>query len=105
MKPWVSPFSTARPTLVMGRVPIRAGLPELRTSRFGQADAAERRVDVEGVAGDAVADPAAVVVEEIGGDDFKVVVGGVGEGAFAVAIAQGPDARRRWFASWSSTLM
>ena len=33
-----------------------------------------------------------VVVEEVGGDDLEVVVGGVGEGAVAVAVAEGPDA-------------
>ena len=32
------------------------------------------------------------LVEQVGGDDLEVVVGGVGEGAFAVAVAQGPDA-------------
>ena len=34
-----------------------------------------------------------VVVEEVGGDDLEVVVGGVREGAPAVAVAQRPDAR------------
>ncbi len=42
--------------------------------------------------GDAVADAAGIVIEEVGGDDFEVVVGGVGEGAFAVAVTHGPDA-------------
>ena len=59
---------------------------------FGEADAAEGRVGVEGVAEDAVGDAAGIVVEEVGGDDFEVVVGGVGEGAAAVAVAHGPDA-------------
>ena len=35
---------------------------------------------------------ARIVVEEVGGDDLEVVVGGVGEGAVAVAVADGPDA-------------
>jgi len=59
---------------------------------FGEADAGERRVAVHGVAGDAVGDSARVVVEEVGGYDLEVVVGGVGEGAAAVAIAKGVDA-------------
>ena len=35
---------------------------------------------------------AVVAVEQVGGDDLEVVVGGVGEGAAAVAVAQRPDA-------------
>ena len=31
-------------------------------------------------------------VEQVGGDDLEVVVGGVGEGAAAVAVAERPDA-------------
>ncbi len=37
--------------------------------------------------------PPRVAVEQIGGDDLEVVVGGVGEGAAAVAVAERPDAR------------
>ena len=59
---------------------------------LGEADAAERRVGVEAVAGDAVGDAAGIVVEQVGGDDLEVVVGGVGEGAASVAVAEGPDA-------------
>ena len=59
---------------------------------FGEADAAEGRVGVEGVDEDAVGDAAGVVVEQVGGYDFVVVVGGVGEGAASVAVAEGPDA-------------
>ena len=32
------------------------------------------------------------MIEEIGGYDLVIVVGGVGEGAFAVAVADGEDA-------------
>ena len=32
MKPWVSPFSTARPTRVIGRLPTNAFRPDRRTS-------------------------------------------------------------------------
>jgi hypothetical protein len=35
------------------------------------------------------------VVEQIRGDDLEIVVRGVGEGALAVAVAEGPDARCR----------
>ncbi len=50
-------------------------------------------------------DAAALVVEQVGGDDLEVVVGGVREGALAVAVAQRPDARARWCATASSTMM
>ena len=76
----------------MGRSADEGGLAGFADLGFGQADAAEGRVGVEGVAGDAVGDAAGIVVEEVGGDDFEVVVGGVGEGAAAVAVADGPDA-------------
>jgi len=59
---------------------------------FGYADAGEGWVAVHGIAGDAVGDSARVVVEEVGGYDLVVVVGGVGEGAAAVAVAHGVDA-------------
>ncbi len=70
MKPCVSPRSLARPTRVIGIVPTSAGVPRARTSRLGHADAPERRIDEERVGGDAVADAAAVAVEQVGGDDL-----------------------------------
>ena len=39
-----------------------------------------------------VADLAVLAVEQVGGDDLEVVVGGMGEGAAAVAVAERPDA-------------
>ncbi len=93
MKPCVSPFSTARATRVIGRWPTRSAPPARARLGLGHAGAAERRIDVERVGGDAVADPARLVVEQVRGDDLVVVVGGVGEGAAAVAIAERPDAR------------
>ena len=60
---------------------------------LGHADAAERRIDVEGVGRNAVAHPARRAVEQVRGDDLEIVVGGVGEGAAAVAVAERPDAR------------
>ena len=59
---------------------------------FRYADAGEGWVAVHGVAGYAVGDSSGVVVEEVCGDDFEVVVGGVSEGAAAVAVAEGVDA-------------
>ncbi len=64
---------------------------------FGEADSTKGWVGVEAITGDAVGDAARGLigndgVEEIGGDDFEVVVGGVGEGATAVAVAERPDA-------------
>ena len=43
-------------------------------------------------------------LEQIGGDDLEVVVGGVREGAAAVAVAERPDAGTL-VRSWSSTTM
>ena len=57
-----------------------------------EADAAERRVGVERVGGDPIADAPVLAVEQVGGDDLAVVEGGVGESAAAVAIAERPDA-------------
>ena len=71
---------------------MRAGLPDLRTSVFGEADAGKGRVGVERVTRNAVGDAARIVVEQVGGDDLEVVVGGVGEGAAAVAVSDRPDA-------------
>ena len=92
ISPCVSPFSTARPTRVIGRRETRSGRPARARLGLGHADAAERRIDVERVGGDAVADPAALAVEQVGGDDLEIVIGGVGEGAAAVAFAERPDA-------------
>jgi hypothetical protein len=39
----------------------------------------------------AVAHPARLVIEEVGGDNLEIVVRGVGEGAFAVAIPESPN--------------
>jgi len=59
---------------------------------LGDADAAERRVDEERVAGYAVADAARVVVEQVGDHDLVVVPRRVREGAAAVAVAHRPHA-------------
>src|SRR5262249_9784391 len=42
--------------------------------------------------GDAIAHPARVVVEQVRRHDLEIVVGGVGERASPVTVAQGPDA-------------
>src|SRR5205085_7595719 len=74
--------------------PLRAEQGAAAGARLavGHADTAERRIDVQGVANNAVADLARLAVEQIGGDDLEVVVGGMGEGAAAVALAERPDA-------------
>ncbi|CBJ35683.1 hypothethical protein (plasmid) [Ralstonia solanacearum PSI07] len=68
--------------------------PAPRLHRFGlrHAGAAERRVDEHGVCRDAVRHLARAALEQVGRDDFVVVVRGVGERAAAVAVAQCPDA-------------
>src|SRR5262245_30020741 len=55
--------------------------------------APERRIGVERVGRDALAQLAAAAVEEVGLDDLVVVVRGVREAAVAVAVAERPDAR------------
>jgi hypothetical protein len=60
---------------------------------LGHAGPAERRVGIERIGGDAIADPSAFAVEQVGRHDLEVVVGGMGEGAAPVAVAQRPDAR------------
>src|SRR6202007_2975367 len=57
----------------------------------GHAGTPQRRVDVERVGGDAVAHPARIVVEQVGGHDLEIVVRGVGERAPAVAVAHRPN--------------
>ena len=60
---------------------------------LAHAGAAERRVDEQAVGHDPVLDPALFALEQVRRDDLEVVVGGVGEGAPAVAVAQREDAR------------
>ena len=59
--------------------------------RLGHADATQRRVGEQRIGGDAVGYPARVVIQQIGGDDLEVIVGGVGEGAPAIDVTHGPD--------------
>ena len=92
MKPWVSPFSMARPTRVMGRMPTSARLPDFRTSASVIPALPQWRVDIKGIGRDAVAHAARIVIQQIGGDDFEIVVGRVGETAFSVTVAERPDA-------------
>src|SRR5262249_48343223 len=54
----------------------------------------QRRIDVERVRGNAVGYAARFAFEEIAGSNLVVVVGGVGEGAAAIAIAERVDAGR-----------
>src|SRR5271167_1488181 len=49
--------------------------------RLGHADAAERRIGVEGIAQNAIAKAPPLAVEEVRRDNLEVVIGGVGEGA------------------------
>ncbi len=67
---------------------IAAGFPRFR---FRHAGPAERRVDIESVCGLAVAHAAIVAVEQVCRNDLEIVVGGMGESAFAVAIAERVD--------------
>ena len=60
---------------------------------LGQADPAQRRIDVERVNGNAVAHLARGAVEQVRCGDLEIIVRSVGEGASAVAIAERPDVR------------
>src|SRR5262249_16703460 len=91
MKPCVSPFSTARVTLVMARLATSAGRPPARTSASdsparpsgGAVYAAKRR-------GGGAPPPGGGRAR--GGPALEMVGGGGGEGGCAVKVAQGPDA-------------
>jgi hypothetical protein len=60
---------------------------------LGRAGARQRRINVQRVGLDAVIDATWIVVENIRGDDFKVVEGRVGKSPSSVAVLEGPDAR------------
>src|SRR6516164_8587668 len=60
---------------------------------FGHADSPERRINEERVSKDTITDAPFIAVEQIGGDDLVIIVGGVGERAATVAVAERPDAR------------
>ena len=74
MSPCVSPFSTARPTRVIGRLATRRLAPALARLCLRHPGPAERRIDVQRVGGDAIAHAARIVLEQVGGDDLAVVV-------------------------------
>ena len=92
MKPSVSPFSIARDTSSMAILPISARRPLVAHLRLGHAGTAQRRIGVQRIGGNAIADAPLLAIEQIGGDDLVIVLGCVGERAAAVAIAQRPDA-------------
>ena len=92
MKPCVSPASRARPTRAHRHARHQRRLAAGAHLVLAHADARQRRVGEQRVDGDAVADAARVVVEQVGGDDLVVVVRGVREGAAAIAVAERPDA-------------
>ena len=54
-------------------------------------DAAQRRIDVEGVTRNAIADAPPLAVQQVRSHNLKVVIGRMGEGAATVAVAKRPD--------------
>lgn len=52
----------------------------------------QQRIDKQAVIGNAVGYAARIVIEEVGGDNLAIVVGGVGEIATAIDLADRPDA-------------
>ena len=71
------------------------GAAALANFAFAHSDVGERRIGIEGPGGDAIGDAARLAIEEVGGGDLVIVIRGVGEGAVAIAIAQGPDVLHR----------
>ncbi len=76
----------------MGRFAISALRPDARTWDSVHAGPPERWVDVERVGRNAVAHTPRIIVQQVSGDDFKVVVRGVSESALAVTVPERPDA-------------
>ena len=67
--------------------PNHGGAPRFANLCLGHTDAAERWIGIERVGGNAVRHPPPLVIEDVGRDDLKVVVGGMGKGAPAVAVS------------------
>ena len=93
MNPAVSPFSTARPTRGHRARRDQGGLAAVPYLGLGHSRSAEGWIDIERIGGNAVADPARAAVEEVCRDDLEIIIGGVGEGAFAVAVTERPHPR------------
>ena len=93
MKPLVSPFSKARLTSSIGMRGDQRRAAGLAHFGLGHAAAAERRIGVERIGRDAVADAALLAVEQVRRDDLEVVIGGMRERAASVAVAEREDAR------------
>src|SRR3546814_3370879 len=98
---------TRFPYTTLFRSPLadQVRVPALARPGFADTDTAQRRVDVERVAADALAELAMLAVEQVGRDDLEVVVRGVRERAAAVAVAQRPDARSEEHTSELQSLM
>jgi hypothetical protein len=62
---------------------VAAALPDFS---LRQARTAERRINVQSISGNAIADFARVIVQKIRADNFSIVEGRVGECAFPIAI-------------------
>ncbi len=59
---------------------------------FGQSDPSERRIDEQPIAGESIADAARIVIiEEIGGHNFVIIVSRMGKGTSSITVSQGPD--------------
>src|SRR5678816_3111862 len=60
--------------------------------RFGHSSATERWIDEQAISRNTIGNSARIVVQQVCSNDLVIVVGRVREGAFAVAIADSPDA-------------
>jgi hypothetical protein len=84
----------ARPTRVIGTAADEERTAGRTRLRLSNADAAERRIDVESVGRNAIVHPPPLAIQEVRGDDLEIVIGGMSEGAATVAVTQRPDVRR-----------
>src|SRR5262249_56077939 len=66
--------------------------PSPATLCLGQADGAEWRMGKKCVGGNTTRPPPMFMIEGVGGDDLKVVVGRMGKGAAPIAVSQCPYA-------------
>jgi hypothetical protein len=65
--------------------------PQGTRLRLGQTGATQRWIGEQPVAGDSIADPSRVAIEQVCRDNLKIVIGSVGKRSPAVAISERPD--------------
>ncbi len=61
--------------------------------RLGHTSAPQRGVDEKAVSRNAITHSPGIVIQQVRGYNFEIIIGRVSECAFAVAVAHGPNAR------------